>query len=339
MTEPNTTAKDRAVTRADVAKYAGVSTAVVSYVINNGPRTVAPSTAERVRRAIELLDYRPNVNAQALRRGTAQMLGLVVSDPNNPFFTEFVAEIGRQAFELGFAVMIATTEASLDRETQLIDDLVRRQVAGLIVASAYRRPDLALSRFSRNASIVWIDSTGPILGYSAVGLDGERGAAEAVKHLINVHGHRRIGMLVGGVDSQTGDPRERGWQQALRAADLADGPIARVEWSREGGYEGGRRLLGGRNPPTAIFAGSDLQAIGLLRAAHEAGVRIPEDLAVVAFDGTMESEFCWPPLTVIAQPIREMAATAVRLALHREAQRTYHLFEGRLVVRRSCGCP
>ena len=208
MTEPNTTAKDRAVTRADVAKYAGVSTAVVSYVINNGPRTVAPSTAERVRRAIELLDYRPNVNAQALRRGTAQMLGLVVSDPNNPFFTEFVAEIGRQAFELGFAVMIATTEASLDRETQLIDDLVRRQVAGLIVASAYRRPDLALSRFSRNASIVWIDSTGPILGYSAVGLDGERGAAEAVKHLINVHGHRRIGMLVGGVDSQTGDPRD-----------------------------------------------------------------------------------------------------------------------------------
>jgi LacI family transcriptional regulator len=220
----------------------------------------------------------------------------------------------------------------------LIDDLVRRQVAGLIVASAYRRPDLALSRSSRSASIVWIDSTGPIHGYSAVGLDGERGAAAAVEHLINVHRHRRIGLLVGGVDSPTGDPRERGWQKALRAADLADGPIARVDWSRQGGYEGGRRLLGGRNPPAALFVSSDLQAIGLLRAAHEAGVRIPQDLAVVAFDGTMESEFCWPPLTVIAQPISEMAATAVKLALDPETPRDYHQFEGRLVVRRSCGC-
>ena len=141
------------------------------------------------------------------------------------------------------------------------------------------------------------------------------------------------------MDSPTGDPRERGWQKALRAADLADGPIARVDWSRAGGYEGGQRLLGGRNPPSAIFVSSDLQAIGLLRAAHEAGVRIPQDLAVVAFDGTQESEFCWPPLTVIAQPIREMAAAAVRLALDRDVSRTYHRFEGRLVVRQSCGCP
>ena len=325
-------------TRAEVARYAGVSTAVVSYVINNGPRTVAPSTAARVRRAIELLDYRPNVSAQALRRGTAQVLGLIVSDPVNPFFTEFGAEIGRQAYELGHAVMIATTEASQDSETQLIDDLIQRQVAGLIVASAYGRPDLGLSRSSRSAPIVWIDSFGPIPGYSAIGIDSEAGAIEAVQHLITVHGHRRIGVVVGGVGSQSGDPREQGWQKALRAADLADGPVARVDWSREGGYEGGRRLLGGRNPPTAIFVSSDLQAIGLLRAAHEAGLRIPQDLAVVAFDGTQESEFCWPPLTVIAQPIREMVATAVRLALDREAPRSFHRFKGTLVIRQSCGC-
>ena len=93
-----------------------------------------------------------------------------------------------------------------------------------------------------------------------------------------------------------------------------------------------------RNPPTAIFASSDLQAVGLLRAAHERGLRVPEDLAVVAFDGTKESEFCWPPLTVVAQPIAEMARTAVRLVLDESRPESYEQFVGELVIRQSCGC-
>jgi LacI family transcriptional regulator len=111
-----------------------------------------------------------------------------------------------------------------------------------------------------------------------------------------------------------------------------------VDWSREGGYQGGCRLLDVSNPPTAIFASSDLQAVGLLRAAHERGVRLPEDLAVVAFDGTKESEFCWPPLTVVEQPVRQMARAAVRLVLDESRPEVCEQFEGRLVVRRSCGC-
>jgi len=93
-----------------------------------------------------------------------------------------------------------------------------------------------------------------------------------------------------------------------------------------------------RNPPTAIFASSDLQAVGLLRAAHERGLRVPEDLAVVAFDGTKESEFCWPPLTVVAQPIAEMARTAVRLVLDEDRPESYEQFVGELLIRQSCGC-
>jgi LacI family transcriptional regulator len=111
-----------------------------------------------------------------------------------------------------------------------------------------------------------------------------------------------------------------------------------VEWSREGGYEGGHRLLSSPSPPTAIFASSDLQAVGVLRAAHERGVRVPEDLAVIGFDGTKESEFCWPPLTVVAQPIQEMAKTAVRLVLDEERPEGHTRFAGKLVVRQSCGC-
>jgi LacI family transcriptional regulator, galactose operon repressor len=111
-----------------------------------------------------------------------------------------------------------------------------------------------------------------------------------------------------------------------------------VEWTREGGYEGGHRLLNTSRPPTAIFASSDLEAIGLLRAAHERGLRVPEDLAVISFDGTKESEFSWPPLTVVAQPIREMASMAIELLMDEQRPEGYTSFDGRLVVRRSCGC-
>ena len=111
-----------------------------------------------------------------------------------------------------------------------------------------------------------------------------------------------------------------------------------MEWSREGGYQGGHRLLSSPNPPRAIFASSDLQAVGLLRAAHERGLRVPQDLAVIGFDGTKESEFCWPPLTVVAQPIREMARKAVQLVLDEPPPEGYTPFDGELVIRQSCGC-
>ena len=136
------TSRRRAVTQADVARYAGVSTAVVSYVVNQGPKTVAPQTAARVREAIDLLDYQPNINAQALRRGTTEMIGLVLSDSTNPFFTEFAAAIGSEALGYGHALMIAGASGTADTEAILIEDLVRRQVDGLIVASVYARPDL-----------------------------------------------------------------------------------------------------------------------------------------------------------------------------------------------------
>jgi LacI family transcriptional regulator len=131
----------------------------------------------------------------------------------------------------------------------LVDDLVRRQVDGLIVASVFRRPDLSLLPPHRHMPVVFIDAPGAIPGYASVGTDGLQGAALAVKHLAEVHHHQSVGLVVGGMDSPSADPREQGWQQAVRAAGLADGPIARVEWSREGGYEGGQRLLNSPKPP------------------------------------------------------------------------------------------
>ena len=159
-----------------------------------------------------------------------------------------------------------------------------------------------------------------------------------VEHLIEVHGHSAIALIVGeGVAGA--DRREQGWQSATRTAGLPDGPLARASFTREGGYEAANRLLDTRNPPAAIFASSDLQAVGALRAIRERGFRVPEDVAVVAFDGTKESEFTWPPMTVIQQPVREMAVTAVERLLSPPANREGHeMFDMTLVVRQSCGC-
>lgn len=329
--------RGRAVTRADVARYAGVSTAVVSYVVNNGPKPVAAHTAARVREAIELLNYRPNVNAQALRRGTTEMLGLILSDATNPFFVELASAVGSAAHARGYAMMMGASNGDGATEDRLIDDLLRRQVDGLVVASIYQRPTLH-HPLTTGIPMVWLDNFHDVPGFPSIGPDSHQGAQLAVQHLFD-HGHRNIGLIVGISQGAPVDPREYGWLDTLRRAGISDGSVAHVEWSREGGYAGGLQLLGQPKPPTAVFASSDLQAIGLLRAARELGLRVPEDLAIVAFDGTKESEFSWPPLTVVAQPIQKLAGAAVELLLDGPGLQPQRRFPLDLIIRRSCGCP
>jgi len=329
----------RAVTRDDVARQAGVSSAVVSYVVNNGPKPVAPGTAARVRDAIDLLDYRPNPSAKALRKGRTDIIGLVLADADNPFYTEYASAIGAEAYQRGRALMIATARHDQDFETRLVDDLLGRQVDGIIAASVSHRPEETFRRSFRLPPVVLLDASAPVPGFAAVGLDGAQGARLAVEHLVGVHGHRHIGLALGDLGDEREDPRENGWRQALQSGVLPVGPLARVPWTRDGGYAAGRVLLDAADPPTAVFACSDLLAVGLLRAGHERGLALPGDLAVVSFDGTKEAEYSWPPLTVVAQPIAEMARAAVSLALDPVRPTPYTQFEGTLVVRRSCGCP
>ena len=328
----------RSVTRADVARYAGVSSAVVSYVVNHGPKPVAPATAERVRDAIAVLGYRPNLSARALKRGSTQMLGLVVHDSSNPFFGTFALEITVEAARRGYVVLMINSRADVEMERRALDDLVGRQIDGVIVASTQPLA-FSISHQASSVPAVLIDCSVPVPGHASVGPDALNAARTVVEHLITVHGHTSIGMVIGN-DGSDLDRREEGWQIALRAAGLPDGPIARAPFSREGGYQGGRQLLAGPDRPTAIFASSDMQAVGLLKAIREHGLAVPKDIAVVAFDGTAESEYSSPPLTVVRQPVREMAVRAVTRVLTEGMRPEGHeKFDMELVVRESCGCP
>ena len=334
----NSASSHKRVTRSDVARYAGVSTAVVSYVVNEGPRPVAAATAERVRNAIRVLGYRPNVSAQALRTGTTRLLGFIFPEIDNPLWAEFALAVGGAAAKRGFDLILANSEGDATVERQHILNLAARQVDGIIITSVLARPDVAALPNTGIPTIL-LNTFREVPAFNSVGVDAFQGAYEGVQHLIG-HGHTTVGLIIGGGGGADIELREAAWLQATRDAGLPDGPIGRDSFSREGGYRAGLRLFAGSSRPSAVFVSSDLQAIGLYRALYELGLSVPGDVAVVAFDGTKESEFTNPQLTVVQQPVEEMAATAIEQVLDTESVHAPRRWvsPATLVIRQSCGC-
>lgn len=326
----------RPVTRGDVARYAGVSTAVVSYVVNNGPRPVAPETAERVREAMELLQYRPNLSARALKSGTSHTLGLILADTLNPHCVEMSFAVTQAAAETGHRVLVADSRGDAACERALVDDLLARQVDGLVFASTFGRVDPLADVRSIGVPVVLLDCPGPIPGRATVGPAARQGVETLVRHLAETHGRRSIALVIGRDGFGDPDPRELGWIEELARLGLPRGPVVRGGWGRESGHLAGLELLGHRPMPDAVVAASDRLALGLLRALHEAGVDVPGQVAVVSFDGTHESAYSWPPLTCVRQPCDLMGRLVLDLIDdpapgHRE-------FVMDLVIRSSCGC-
>ncbi len=339
MTSTAPVASHGPVTRKDVARYAGVSTAVVSYVVNGGPKRVAPATEAKVQDAIRVLGYRPNAAARALKLGSSETLGLIIPDNSNPFFSLLAHAVEDAAAELGFALLLTNSGGSLTKERRHIRNLAARQVDGVFLASVLFEPDLE-DLAKADIPCVLLNNDRETEGFNSIGVDLAAGARTAVEHLL-WHGHTRIGLAMGTNVSNDIDGRELGWREALRDAGVAEGPIIHSDFTRLGGYLAGQRLLAGPDRPTAIFASSDMQAIGILRAIHEAGLAVPGDIAVTSFDGVADAEYSWPALTTVEQPVRAMAAAAVTAlvgaARHEPAQ--HRIFPTALHVRQSCGCP
>lgn len=330
-------ARLRPPTRTDVARRAGVSNAVVSYVVNDGPRPVAGATRERVMKAISELGYRPNASARALKMSQTKTIGLLVRDNVNPFFAEFAHAVEDGAFSQGYAVLLGNSSGSSEREHACISSFLDRAVDGLMVMGVSAAPDLA-PVIDRGTPLVVLDQFPPRKGLARVAVDNMQGARMGTDHLIG-HGHRRIACLAGPTRVSVADERVQGWREAMHAAHLSTPRtlLTQADFTREGGYRAMRELLTSRARPTAVLAGSDVQAVGALRAICDAGQSVPDDIAVVSFDGTEESAYTEPPLTVIQQPLAKMAALALSLVLGEDCS-GLHTLDVDLVVRRSCGC-
>ncbi|MFT4135975.1 LacI family DNA-binding transcriptional regulator [Microbacterium sp.] len=333
---PHPTPAKPAATRNDVARLAGVSAAVVSYVVN-GSKRVSPTTETRVREAIAMLGYRPNRAARALRLGSSETLGMVVPDSTNPFFATLAHAVEQAAAERGYDLLVANSDGSVAMERRHLDNLATRQVDGVFVCSSIVEPDLRALEQADIPSVL-LNQYVAAPGVDSVSVDLKRGSALAVEHLAE-HGHRTIGLVIGTNSDNTVDAREVGWHETIARLGLSAGTVFRHPFSRSGGYDAGRWLLHSAVRPSALFVGSDRQAVGVLKALHEAGVRVPEDIAIISFDGSEDAEFSWPPLSSVAQPIDEMAHAAVTALIDGEGEKHHLVFEPTLIRRASCGCP
>ncbi|MCR2802025.1 LacI family DNA-binding transcriptional regulator [Microbacterium sp. zg-Y818] len=326
------TQSSRGVTRADVAKLAGVSVAVVSYTMNGGPQPVAPATAARVRDAVRKLGYRPNAAARALSLGRSEVLGLIIHDISNPHIGRLARAVETEAERRGLRVMIGSTLGDPSKTVDHVRELDARQVAGIILASPL--DESATGQLQRiSAPLVLLDTNAPTASRAQLQPDLRSGAFLALEHLFAL-GHDSVAFLGSPLGSEE---RHLAWQEAHRLSERTPGPAFEVDFTREGGYHAMQEMLA-TTVPTAVFASSDMVAVGALHAIREAGLRVPEDISVVSVDDSPEAKFAAPPLTTVHQPIEDMASDAVAALLDKAPKVTgRRVYPAPLIVRESTG--
>ncbi|WP_066946206.1 LacI family DNA-binding transcriptional regulator [Streptomyces lushanensis] len=336
------------VTRDDVARLAGTSTAVVSYVINNGPRPVAPATRERVVAAIKELGYRPDRVAQAMASRRTDLIGMVVPDARQPFFAEMAHAVEQAAAERGKMVLVGNSDYRDEREVHYLRAFLGMRVSGLILVSQGPSERAAAEIEAWDARVVLLHERPEGIDDVAVVTDDIGGAQLATRHLLE-HGYDYVACL-GGVESTpvVGDPvtdHVEGWRRAmLESGRPVEGRLFKAPYNRYDAYVVALELLSGPDRPPAIFCATDDQAIGVLRAARELRLDVPGELAVAGFDDVKEAALTDPPLTTVSSDRPAMARAAVDLVLDDglrvagSRRERVKQFPSALIVRRSCGC-
>ncbi|UYQ60494.1 LacI family DNA-binding transcriptional regulator [Streptomyces peucetius] len=299
-------------TLAEIARAAGVSAPTVSKVLN-GRADVAAATRTRVEELLRRHGYRR-------RRGASQqsrMIDLVFHELESSWAMEVIRGVENVAREEGLSLVLSESAGRLMPGQTWVDGVLARRPAGVILVlsdlDAAQRAQLT----SRDIPFVVVDPAGdPGDDVPSVGATNWQGGLAATRHLLEL-GHRRIGVIGGPSRMMCSRARIDGYRSALESAGVAADPelVREGDFHHEAGHAAGLELLRLPEPPTAVFTGNDLQALGLYEAARELGVRIPEDLSVVGFDDLPLARWVGPPLTTVRQPLTEMAEAAARLVL------------------------
>jgi DNA-binding LacI/PurR family transcriptional regulator len=300
----------------DVAARAGVSHQTVSRVINDSPR-VTEATRERVRAAIHDLAFVPSPMARGLISNQTRSIGVVADDISDHFFARMVAGAEAEARRRGYYLMIGSVEPQ-DDEGGYLRLMLERRVEGLILArpSGPFGPDDLLAARSAGVPLVTVGYDEPI-GFPAVDVDNRRGGYDATRHLLE-HGHRRIATIVGPAPWPSALARLEGHRQALREAGVAAEPglvEQAPDWGLESGLAAAARLLERGAAFSALFAHSDLLALGAIRQLRDAGLVVPADVSVVGYDDLPVAGYVEPALTTVHQPMREVGALAAGFVL------------------------
>jgi DNA-binding LacI/PurR family transcriptional regulator len=324
----------------DVARLAGVSAQTVSRV-STGSDKVRPETRDRVVAAMNQLGYSPNHAARALRSGAFRTIGLVAHrfERTGEALTTEAVLAAAEAEDYAVTIVNVRT-AETDSWENAASRLSHQAIDGLVIIRAEQDTPESLALPAGLAVAV---SDSRLAGYyPAVGADHVQGSTDATRHLLEL-GHRTVHHLAGPADSDPANVRAAAWQRTLEHAGIRPPQPWRGDWSARSGYEIGH-LVAADPDVTALFCANDEMAIGVVRALHEHGRRVPDDISIVGFDDIMVSEFLWPPLTTVRQDFRRIGAELVRLVVEQigaNGRATPHrvLVPTTLVVRGTTSAP
>ncbi len=325
----------------DVARESGVNISTVSRALNNG-YGVSPETREHVLAIAGRLNYRPNRVARGLVTGRSHSLGLILSDIRNPFFAD-VARGAEDAARAGNCdLVLCNSDLDAGKQMQYVRSLLEKRVDGILMNSV-----TALSREQQaqlaasGVPIVLLNRPETNRGFSTVCADNEAGGALAARYLLDL-GHHKIAHLTGPKQHGNLSDRTRGFVRTLRTAKSRVQPVVlHGAFTFRGGAELAAKLLEEHPEVTAVFAANDVMAFGVVRAALDRGLRIPEDLSLIGFDNIEFSSVMYPPLTTIHQPKYEMGKAAVEILLRLACSEGKRVPEHRmlgveLIERQSC---
>jgi len=301
----------------DVAKSAGVSVATVSHVINE-TRFVSDLTKAKVKTAMAKLGYQPNAVARSLRKKESKIIGLIIPDNTNPYFAEMAWSIEIASKEKEYSVILCNSDDDVNNESSYLDVLIKNQVDGIIIVAAGKSSTNFKKLLEKKIPVVMVDRDSPNIKTDSVQINNGKYGELATEYLISL-GHTKIGCISGPRVVSPSFDRVDGYKKALTNNNLPvrDEYIVRGDFKPHGGYLAGCELMELKDKPSAIFACNDLMAYGVMHAAAENRLKVPDDLSVIGFDDIYLSTFINPPLTTIKQPRIEMGEEAVLSLINR----------------------
>ncbi len=327
-------------TQKDIARELGISVSTVSRALRSDPH-ISPGTRRRVAEAARRLGHQPNLLAASLRTGVTRIIGLVVMDITDPYYSEVARGVEDCAHEHGYSVLLSNSDHNREREEICLEVLRSRRVDGIILTPVSAEVGARQGLIDGGIPYVLFDALNVADDASTVSTDHAEGACAAVRHLIQL-GHRRIALISGEATLPPASMMYAGYRQALAEAGQKYDPelVCRGESGMECGYYAAAQLLDSPCPPTGAVCCSDLQAIGAIQAAEERGRRVPEGFSVVGYDDIPMAARVKPPLTTVMQNKRELGAICARVlmeeieagpgCIHRQT-----ILKPRLVVRAS----
>lgn len=326
----------------DVAKAAGVSLGTVSNAINR-PDVLAPRTLRKVQKVIEEMGFVPNASARNLRAGRNRVIGLVVPDISNPFFTDLARGVNDAAFAAKYVVILCNTDESTEKEAQYLDVLSAQNVEGILITPARDSNRALASVTEKGIRLALVDR--PALGLQAcsVAVNDSYGGSLALTHLQEL-GHRKILLLTGKADIPQVADRSAGITEAIAKLSVAEQPtiteLRLDSMSAQSAYDAIKKRIDKDLDFTGIICGNDMIALGAIRALRQSGISVPEEVSVIGYDDIDFADSAAVPLTSISQPAYELGYAAAELIISECENPERHVhqrieFQPRLIVRSS----